>query len=286
MYYLGMLRRNLKDVVIFRSPRLNKKEKGHFVKVLGPYHSEQAVRDDLQVLNKMYGYRENPATSERQRRFMCAELGRLRAGKRTETGMRESQLRDFCIKHNPPSCGCESMSPTMKKLTYIRKVGAKTLGKEGLSSLLKTLATKEDIESAYKLLLGKSKKNPGISLSQIKRGTIHELEHTTDRKIAKQIAMDHLKEDPKYYTHLAKMEKQYKKNVMSADKAMRLTKKVIAYAKDLREEYQKNPGQSYHDQKFLMYMKELEKYKLGSVPYIRTLAKAYEHLESAKESMR
>lgn len=289
MWYLGMLHRNLKDVLIFRSPKLGAKEKRPFVKVLGPYKNEQAVRDDLAVLKKMYGYRENPATSERQRRFMCAELGRLRAGKKTETGMRESQLRDFCRKHNPPSCGCSSMSPTMKKLTYIRKVGAKVLGKEGLSSLLKTLVTKEDIASAYKMLAGKSsgrKKNPGISLSQIRRGTIHELEHTTDRKIARQIALDHLKEDPKYYTHLAKMEKQYKKNVMSADKAMRLTKKVIAYAKDLREEYQKNPGQNYHDQKFLMYMKELEKYKLGSVPYIGTLAKAYEHLESAKESMR
>lgn len=39
-----------------------------------------------------------PAVSERQRKFMGAELGRLRAGERTRTGMSESQLRDFARK--------------------------------------------------------------------------------------------------------------------------------------------------------------------------------------------
>lgn len=39
-----------------------------------------------------------PAYSERQRRYMGAELGRKRAGKRTETGMSESQLRDYAKK--------------------------------------------------------------------------------------------------------------------------------------------------------------------------------------------
>jgi hypothetical protein len=36
-----------------------------------------------------------PATSEKQRRFMGAELARKRAGQKTETGMTESQLKDF-----------------------------------------------------------------------------------------------------------------------------------------------------------------------------------------------
>lgn len=36
-----------------------------------------------------------PAKSEKQRRFMGAELGRKRAGKKTATGMSEQQLRDF-----------------------------------------------------------------------------------------------------------------------------------------------------------------------------------------------
>ena len=36
-----------------------------------------------------------PAKSEAQRRFMGAELGRLRGGKRTRTGMSDKQLQDF-----------------------------------------------------------------------------------------------------------------------------------------------------------------------------------------------
>ncbi len=39
-----------------------------------------------------------PATSERQRRMMGAELGRKRAGKKTRTGMSEKQLRDYASR--------------------------------------------------------------------------------------------------------------------------------------------------------------------------------------------
>jgi hypothetical protein len=39
-----------------------------------------------------------PSTSEKQRRFMGAELGRLRAGEKTQTGMSESQLEEFATK--------------------------------------------------------------------------------------------------------------------------------------------------------------------------------------------
>lgn len=39
-----------------------------------------------------------PAETDRQRKFMGAELGRLREGKSTSTGMSESQLRDFARK--------------------------------------------------------------------------------------------------------------------------------------------------------------------------------------------
>ncbi len=39
-----------------------------------------------------------PAKTERQRRFMGAELARLRAGKKTRTGMTEKQLRKFAKK--------------------------------------------------------------------------------------------------------------------------------------------------------------------------------------------
>lgn len=40
----------------------------------------------------------NPAVSERQRRFMGAELARKRAGKKTRTGMSETQLRHYAQK--------------------------------------------------------------------------------------------------------------------------------------------------------------------------------------------
>jgi hypothetical protein len=39
-----------------------------------------------------------PAKSEKQRKFMGAELARKRAGKKTKTGMSESQLSDFAKK--------------------------------------------------------------------------------------------------------------------------------------------------------------------------------------------
>jgi hypothetical protein len=39
-----------------------------------------------------------PAKSAKQRRFMGAELGRKRAGKRTKTGMSERQLHDYTKK--------------------------------------------------------------------------------------------------------------------------------------------------------------------------------------------
>jgi len=39
-----------------------------------------------------------PAVSEKQRAFMGSELGRLRKGEKTQTGMSETQLKDFARK--------------------------------------------------------------------------------------------------------------------------------------------------------------------------------------------
>ena len=39
-----------------------------------------------------------PARTEKQRKFMGAELARKRAGKKTKTGMSEKQLRKFAKK--------------------------------------------------------------------------------------------------------------------------------------------------------------------------------------------
>jgi hypothetical protein len=40
---------------------------------------------------------------------------------------------------------------------------------------------------------------------QLRRGTLVELEHTNDRRLAMEIAMDHLVEDPRYYQKLARI---------------------------------------------------------------------------------
>lgn len=50
-----------------------------------------------------------------------------------------------------------------------------------------------------------------FSKTQLKKGTKVELEHTNDRQLAREIAMDHLREDPDYYKALAKMERDLKR---------------------------------------------------------------------------
>ena len=49
-----------------------------------------------------------------------------------------------------------------------------------------------------------------IDSSELNAGILVELEHTTNRQIAKKIALDHLAEIPDYYTRLAKMESEAK----------------------------------------------------------------------------
>ena len=44
-----------------------------------------------------------PSTSEKQRKFMGADLARLRAGEPTQTGMKESQLEDFARSITKPA---------------------------------------------------------------------------------------------------------------------------------------------------------------------------------------
>lgn len=45
---------------------------------------------------------------------------------------------------------------------------------------------------------------------QMKMGIGVEQEHTTSKTIARKIALDHLREDPRYYSKLLKMEKKKK----------------------------------------------------------------------------
>jgi hypothetical protein len=56
-----------------------------------------------------------PAESEKQRRFMGAELARKRAGKKTRTGMSEAQLKDFAAKGKRPRGSGEFTEEDMKR---------------------------------------------------------------------------------------------------------------------------------------------------------------------------
>jgi hypothetical protein len=56
--------------------------------------------------------------------------------------------------------------------------------------------------------LGDNTSSDEVDSEQLKMGIEIEMEHTDDPKIAKEIALDHLTEDPKYYTKLKKMEKE------------------------------------------------------------------------------
>jgi hypothetical protein len=44
-----------------------------------------------------------PAKTEKQRKFMGAELGRKRAGKKTKTGMSEKKLEEYASKDKKKS---------------------------------------------------------------------------------------------------------------------------------------------------------------------------------------
>jgi hypothetical protein len=56
--------------------------------------------------------------------------------------------------------------------------------------------------------LGKDKKPNDFNKDDLEAGVKVEMEHTEDRDIAKEIAMDHLTEDKDYYRKLRKMENE------------------------------------------------------------------------------
>ena len=65
-----------------------------------------------------------------------------------------------------------------------------------------------------------------IMVAQFKKGISVEMEHTTDREIAKEIVLDHLFEDPKYYDKLAKIENPTNEGLKDLEKEL-----VVLYNK-------------------------------------------------------
>jgi hypothetical protein len=74
--------------------------------------------------------------------------------------------------------------------------------------------------NADKLEISDIAKKHGVTVDhikkQIKMGIKVEMEHTDDKKIAYEVAMDHMSECPNYYTKLAKMEKTCKVSEMTS----------------------------------------------------------------------
>ena len=83
----------------------------------------------------------------------------------------------------------------------------KYVGFEKLAKKIGAKATKAHKDRLKGGLADKSKPSD-FSKKQLEMGVKVEREHTRNKKIAREIAMDHLKEDPKYYTKLKKIHKK------------------------------------------------------------------------------
>jgi hypothetical protein len=66
--------------------------------------------------------------------------------------------------------------------------------------------------------LADKKKPNNFNPKELEMGIKIEMEHTDDKELAKEIAMDHLTEIPDYYTRLKKMESEYEKEKESKGK--------------------------------------------------------------------
>ena len=76
--------------------------------------------------------------------------------------------------------------------------------------------------------IGDNRPDNDFDEEQLKNGIKVEMEHTNNPKIAQEIAMDHLTEDPKYYDYLEEMESKYSVKI-----------KTIPMTKDWKERYQR-----------------------------------------------
>lgn len=90
----------------------------------------------------------------------------------------------------------------------------------------------------------------GLKL-ELKKGIKSELEHTTDRDIAREIAMDHLYEDPKYYTKLSKIEEMKQPKKISLNQLSEIIKKTV------NEEFEKGPKMPHTDHEATMAKAEI-----------------------------
>lgn len=76
-----------------------------------------------------------------------------------------------------------------------------------VAALLWKLAAAEEHKDKMHGGLADKKKPEDFDSAQLAKGIRVEMEHTNDRQVAREIAMDHLTEDARYYDKLEKIEK-------------------------------------------------------------------------------
>jgi hypothetical protein len=86
------------------------------------------------------------------------------------------------------------------------------LQKDPVANTPEALQRLEEFKRAEHIVGGKADGIPDSSFDakDLAMGTAHEMEHTNDMSVAKEIAKDHLKEDPKYYQKLKAIEAKHK----------------------------------------------------------------------------
>lgn len=137
--------------------------------------------------------------------------------------------------------------------------------REAAQSLISKAMAKEDIMPGG---LADKKKPSDFNAKQLEKGIKVELEHTNNREIAKEIAMDHLAEIPDYYDRLENMEEGARKNAQ-ANPQREIVKYIIVDSKTKqpvgksyeppKSEYYKNPARTQAEKMNQQY---------GSVRYI------------------
>jgi len=104
----------------------------------------------------------------------------------------------------------------------------------------------ESKEEAIPGGLAKGKPDSDFDKEQLEKGTKHEMEHTGDPEVAKEIAKDHLVEDSKYYDKMEEMEKESSFETLAEVEPIKGTPgsfgKVLLHDKDANIVYVKWEG--------------------------------------------
>ena len=116
-------------------------------------------------------------------------------------------------------------------------------------------AEDEKLLDKPEMTVGQLAKKHNVSVDDIKqqltKGIKIELEHTTKREVAREIALDHLEEDPKYYDKLAKAEleeafdaDEFRRHMaqLRAKEELKKTNPIAALAQDLADKEHERLG--------------------------------------------